>query len=102
MLRCYAVTLSRSLLTHFLLYKASHHEEFLGSLAAEILKGIILRVVRLAEVRAELAIGPTVASQDGCQVDAERGVEVMGNKIGSKALRAGSRIGSKALRAGSK
>ena len=53
-------------------------------------------------MRAEHAVGPTVTSQDGCQVDAERGVEVMGNKIGSKALRAGSRIGSEALCAGSR
>ena len=58
--------------------------------------------MRQAEVRAEHAVGPTVASQDGCQVDAERGVEVMGSRIGSKALRAGSRIGSEALCAGSR
>ena len=49
MLRCYAVTLSRSLLTHFLLYKASYKEEFLGSLAAEVPKGVIPGVLWLAE-----------------------------------------------------
>ncbi|MBP5631013.1 MAG: hypothetical protein J6W97_05595 [Bacteroidaceae bacterium] len=28
------------LLTHFLFSKASHHEEFLGSLAAEVTEGV--------------------------------------------------------------
>ena len=38
--------------------KASHHEEFFGSLAAEVLKGVILRVLWQAEVRQEAAVGP--------------------------------------------
>ena len=47
------------LFTHSLFFsKASHHEEFLGSLAAEVLEGVILRVLWQAEVRQEAAVGP--------------------------------------------
>ena len=48
------------LFTHSLLFlsKASHHEEFLGSLAAEVTEGVILRVLWQAEVRLEAAVGP--------------------------------------------
>ncbi len=42
----------------FFFSKASHHEEFLGSLAAEVTEGVILRVLWQAEVRLEAAVGP--------------------------------------------
>ena len=48
---------ARSLFTHFLLYKASYQEEFLGSLAAEVTEGVILRVLWQAEVWEEAAVG---------------------------------------------
>ena len=45
-------------LPHSILFsKANHHEEFLGSLAAEVTEGVILRVLGQAEVRLEAAVG---------------------------------------------
>ena len=47
------------MITHlFFFYKACYEEKFLGSLAAEVLKGVILRVLWQAEVRQEAAVGP--------------------------------------------
>ena len=52
-------TVTDSAVLHSLLFfsKASHHEEFLGSLAAEVTEGVILRVLWQAEVRLEAAVG---------------------------------------------
>ena len=62
-------------------------------------EGVVFAAVACEHARVVLShFSPAVASQNGFQVDAERGVELMG----SKALRAGSRIGSEALCAGSR
>ena len=49
-----------------LLYKAYHHHQFLGSLAAEVAEGVEPRVVGLAEVQVEQPVVPAVHVEAGC------------------------------------
>ena len=62
------LSLTQPFFTHSLLFlsKASHHEEFLGSLVAKVLEGVIPCVLRLAEVRAKRPVGPARPDLQPC------------------------------------
>ena len=50
----------RTFILHLFFYKASYHDEFLGSLAAEVSERVEPCVLRLAESRVERSVVPAV------------------------------------------